>query len=161
MPRLSTTVTQGGADAFAVAELPTALTGIRGTAFRVLRMGYEFTLPAVPNFPIGAAAAQELELALSRRTKAAMPNANDVDVIQKWKWASPGRDTAVGYGPVVESAGVIVPGEQLLIVEDPIFALIDSTGTTGTWAAVVWFDYEAVRISDIDRLTLLTQSLEG
>ena len=158
MARLTATVLQGGADAFAQAELATALQGVKGTAYKVNMLRYEFILPAVAPFPAGVIALQDLELCLTRRTKAAMPNISDVDVIHKWAWAAQ-YTTLVGAGPVFSCVGFFVPQSEILIVEDPLFIQIDSTATTLTYSAVIDIDYDAVKISDIDRLSLLTLSL--
>jgi len=159
MARLTATVTQGGADAFAIANLATALSGIKGVAYKVLELSLEFILPAVAIFPIQVAAAQDLEVALARRTKAAMPNISDVDVIKKWAWAAV-FSTAVGQQEAFGYVASWVPQGEILIVEDPLFIMIDSTATTGIWSAVVNIEYEPQKISEIDRLSLLTLSLD-
>lgn len=158
MARLTATVTQGGADAFAQAEMATALTGIKGTAYLINAIRYELILPAVPVFPLNVAALQDISLALTRRTKAAMPNISDVDVIHKWKYTGTWT-TLVGSVAAFKAADVFEPKGEILVVEDPLFLQIDSTGSGAIWSAVVDVDYEVKKISDIDRLSLLTLSL--
>jgi hypothetical protein len=158
MSRLTATVTQGGADAFAQAEMATALTGIKGTAYQVLELSLEFILPALSNFPVQAAAAQRLDVCITRRTKSAMPNISDVDVIHKFSWSAI-YQTAAGWSPIFNPVSLWVPQGEVLVVEDPLYLQIDSTATTGTWSAVVNLEYEVKKISDIDRLSLLTLSL--
>lgn len=158
MPRLYTTVTQGGADAFAQAELATALAGVKGIAYLVKGIRFEFILPAVAAFPLGVAASQDLQLTLTRRTKAAAPTLADPDLIHKFKWAGI-YSTAVSWSPIFDVAGIYKPEGEILVVEDPLYVQIDSTGTGGIWSAVLAIDYETQKISDIDRLSLLTLSL--
>ncbi len=158
MSRLTTLVLQGGADAFVQAEMATALTGIRGTAYQINEIAYEMILPAAGPFPYGVDAAQRLELCLTRRTKAAMPNISDVDVIHKFAWTGV-RSSAVGYSDAFPAAGIFTPAGELLVVEDPLFVQLDSAGTGAIWSAILNIDYEVKKISDIDRLSLLTLSL--
>jgi hypothetical protein len=159
MPRISVTVTQGGADAFVEAELATALTGIVDRAYRVNEISYEVVTPASGN-PFGVAATMDFELALSRRSKTAMPNINDADLIKKFHVAEI-VSTLAGFQPIIDVAPVWQPraGQDILIVEDPLFVQLDSTATTATLAVILTLDYEVVSISQLDRLTLLTLSL--
>jgi hypothetical protein len=158
MSRLTVTALSGGADAFVQAEMATALTGIKGTAFKVLELSYEFVLPAVSVFPQGAAASQDVQISLTRRTKTAVPNLGDVDLIHKWAWSA-AYYTAANVNPPFPKVGRYQPPGEILIVEDPLYLQLDSTATTATWSVVVNLEYEVVKISDIDRLSLLTLSL--
>jgi hypothetical protein len=159
MARIYGNALQGGADAFVIASFATALEGQTELAYQVKQVGYEVILPATGQFPAtGVAAAQDLEIALLRRTKAAMPNYDDSDIIKKWKWGALGA-TAAGWPTTFESAGVWVPPLEVLVVEDPLYIALDSTATTLTYEVIVYIEYDVVRISQIDRLTLLTQSL--
>lgn len=155
MARISGSVTMGGADAFAIDTIQTALEGQTELAYSVKQITYEFDTTAVFT---AAVAAQDVELAITRRTKAAMPAVTDVDIIKKWHWGS-SIATAVGQIVMPELAGVWRPENETLIVEDPLYICIDSTATTLTLTGLVIIDYDIVRISAIDRLTLLTQSL--
>lgn len=160
MPRLTQVITEGAADAFVNTAMATALNGITRTAYRLLELTAEMVVPALPMFPTGAAAVQDFELCLSRRTKAAMPVISDVDVIQKFVRASHFA-TAVGYGPVFDPVLKWTPpaASRILIVEDPLYLQLDSTATGQALSFVVTLDYEVVSITELDRLTLLTQSL--
>lgn len=159
MSKISVLVTQGGADAFVEAQLPTALDGIVDRAYRVNEISFEVLTPPT-GYPFGAAAAMDLEIAITRRTKAAMPNIEDVDLIKKFHFAAQVL-TAVGATPIFEAAPVWQPrgGQDILIVEDPLFVQVDSTATGNAFAVRVMIDYEVVAISQLDRLTLLTLSL--
>jgi len=151
MPYLYASATQGGADAFVQAELATALTGQTRNAYRVQEITLELAQRIV------AVNASDLSVAITRRSKAAMPNITDVDVIRKFTWAV---GVAGASGAVAEETIVVwTPPAQVLIVEDPLYIQLDSTSTALTNTAIIRIEYEVVNISDIDRLTLLTQSL--
>jgi len=149
---LTGSVTQGSNDAFAQAEIATALQGISRTAFRIRELLFEFP-------GLGNANAVNIELALTRRTKAAMPNVNDRDVIAKYR-----RQQVLLTSGLInyETAPrfTFTEDDELLIVEDPIYFSIDSNATGASNVAYVRIGYERTNISDVDRLTLLTQSLE-
>lgn len=168
MARIIGSVVQGAADAFAIAEVQTALQGQTRQAFLVREVSLEFDqVPA----PLGGVAAnQDVEVALCRRTKAAMPNITDVDVIKKWHFGCT-FPTAVGQGVQPEGSSQLyrwtVPfpdAEKLddgaiIVVEDPLFLAIDSTATGNTLTGLIVIEFVVVTITELDRLTLLTQSL--
>jgi len=157
--RILATVTQGGADAFAQASMATALTGLTKTSYLIQEVHFEFILPAVSYFPLQVAAAQDLQICICRRSKTSMPNMTDFDIIKKFKWGG-SNPTAAGWSPIFQSAFSWKPEADVLIVEDPIYLQIDSTATAATWSCVVAIDYDVKSISEIDRLALLTQSLQ-
>lgn len=151
---LTGSVTQGSADAFAVSEIATALTGAGNIAFRVRELLFE-----LPNAALIAAATDQIEVALCRRTKAAMPNVTDRDVIAK---ISLGRQFTTSGDSVVEGVRRLTFSEddELLIVEDPLYLVVDSAATALASTVYCRIGYERASISAVDRLTLLTQSLE-
>lgn len=160
MARLTGTVTQGANDAFAIAEVQTALQGQTRNAYRIAEITAQLVLPANQSFPTQSASAlQSLQIALSRRTKTAMPNITDVDLLKLFELRS-AFATAVGYGNLMQGPFVWQPPSDMIVVEDPLYLMIDSNGTAVTWGAVVTIEYEVVTISEVDRLTLLTQSLQ-
>ena len=149
---LTGSVTQGGADAFAQAEIATALTGVSRVAFRIRELLFEIpriSLPATAN----------IELALTRRTKAAMPNITDRDVIAKIKVGHE-MVTSGGVTDMLVHRLTFTEDDELLVVEDPLYFQVDSSGTTLTQTVYCRIGYERATISDVDRLTLLTQSLD-
>lgn len=151
---LTGSVTQGSADAFAEAEVATALSGQSGLAFRVRELLFEVN----PLTLTGAA--DVLELALCRRSKTAMPNVTDRDVIAKIAWGL----SITTSGAALES-GVFrltySEDDDLIVVEDPLYFDFDSASTALTGTAYVRIGYTVEKISAVDRLTLLTQSLES
>lgn len=148
---LTGTVTQGSADAFAVGEIATALSGISNVAYRLRELLLE--LPAF------TATGSSIEVAITRRTKTAMPLISDRDVIAKvFRYA-----ILTTSGAYQQERVVRIPyaeDDELLIVEDPLYLVVDSTSTTLTSTFTARLGYERVSISALDRLSLLTQSLE-
>jgi hypothetical protein len=145
-------VTQGGADAFAVASLATALSGISNIAYRVRELLFE-----IPRMTIVAAG--NVEVALCRRTKAAMPNITDLDVIAKVKMGTELVGAAAGVAQEYVKRYAFSEDDELLIVEDPLYLAVDSNASTLTQTVYCRIGYERVNISAVDRLTLLTASL--
>lgn len=146
--------TQGGADAYIEAEIATALSGNTTNAFQVREIVIQF-----PRALTAGATLQDMYAGLWRRTKAAFPNANDRDVIISHGIAADiSTNGGIDYNWIVRFA--FSEDDQLLVVEDPIYFGFDSTGTGATSTAYVRVGYTVERISAIDRLTLLTQSLE-
>lgn len=154
---LTGSVTQGGADAFAQAEIATALTGVGNVAYRVRELLFEITNAQF----IHVANSSTFEIALSRRSKTAMPLVTDRDVIAKFK---SGAAQLTAVGEVTRQDGVIrytfTEDDEVLVVEDPIYLVVDGTATTLTLTVAARIGYERASISAVDRLTLLTQSLD-
>lgn len=151
---LSATLTQGGADAFAQTTIATALSGQTKTAYLLREICWEFT----GVFGFHRADASEISLSLTRKSFAAMPTLLEKAIISKWK-------RTFGYATSGFAAGdtvIRVPfdaDEAPIIVEDPIYAQIDSTATTEVNVVVVRLGYQLVNISEVDRLTLVANSL--
>jgi len=158
MGRLVATITQGGADAFVQATMETALTGQTKQAYKVLEIQIENA--NANSIFFGAGVAEEWEIALSRRSKAAIPEISDVDVIKKFKFGTT-YQTAVGQG--VQPDGILLwqppAGLEPIVVEDPLYIQLDSNATGLTHSAIVVVTYELVTISEVDRLNLIAQSL--
>lgn len=154
MARFLGSVTQGAADAFAQGTVVTGLEGQTTQAFRIQRIEVEFDYAAI----FALTAGNDIEVALSRRSKTAMPSIQDVDVIKKFHPAfALVTSGAAQQNNILEF--VPAPGEDIILVEDPIFLDIDSTATGIVQTALLVVTYEIVTISQIDRLLLITQSL--
>jgi hypothetical protein len=152
---LGLSVTQGGADAFAIsAAFDTGLSGQTQRAYRVRELLFEFPRPSA-----GAITNTNQELALCRRTKTAMPVITDKDVIAKVAWRVE-IATSGAYLLDAVKRSAFTEDDELLIVEDSLYLAIDSNATTLTSTAYCRIGYELVNISAVDRLTLLTQSLQ-
>lgn len=155
MARLIATVTQGSNDAFAEAEIQTALQGQTDRAYRIRRILYQ--LPG-PNSLSGSSNVQGR---ITRQSQASLPTIDDVSLIDAVEYQL-GVATAVGivkFDPIVEH--LFADELNVLIVEDPIYIQIDSnaTGASNTMRAVI--EYETVQISIADRLSLLQQLLSN
>jgi len=145
------TVTQGGADAFAIATVATALAGVTNVAYRVRELIYDFGRSPGVN-------ASSLELSLTRRIKTAMPLITDPDVLSKFRINAEFATSGLShYESVIRLT--FTEDDELLVVEDPLYFMIDSTLTALTQSAYCRIGYERVSISALDRLSLLTQSL--
>lgn len=155
MPTIYGSVTEGAADAFAEASIQTALEGQTANAYSVTAITFEFDTTHVI---AGNAAPMDVELALTRRTKAAMPNITDTDVVFKWHRGALGASN-IGWFGQPDLLFEYRPPSELIIVEDPIYFQIDSTATALTLTCLVAIEFEIVAISSLDRLTLLTLSL--
>lgn len=144
------TVVQGSADAFKEEMAATALTGQTKRAYRIDAILIEW--PTVLNIDNQVS----LELSITRRSKAAMPRISDIDVIYKAKIIG---DIVTSGGALTSGIVTFEPDGDLLIVEDPIYIQVDSNATalanTFSWQ----IRYTDKTISEVDRLTLLTQSL--
>ena len=147
---LRATLTQGSNDAFVQVEMDTGLAGQTRRAFRIGQIELEF--------PTTIAGSNALwEVALSRRSKAAMPNVSDLDVIRKFKQ----KNSLITSGAIVVPAiDVWVPQAEVLVVEDTMYWQLDTDQTSATNVVQARVLYDLVEISEIDRLTLLTQSLQ-
>lgn len=148
---LTFSTTQGGADAYAVSSTQTGLDSNSGLAFLIREIVIE--IPRV-SLPI----AGNVEVALCRRTKAAMPNVTDRDVILKRKVGSE-LVTSGGIALELVQRYPYAEDDELLVVETELFFCVDSNATTLTQTILGRVGYTVERISAVDRLTLLTQSL--
>lgn len=143
-------MTNGAADAFVQGSVITGLSGRQ--AYNVIAVYFEFVFGAWGT-PVDA---DNYELAISRRSKSAMPNISDSDVI--WK-------TANRYWQAVDGSGWrTVSGQynfdrEVPIVEETIYAQFDSAGSAVVSTAIVRLEVELDTMSDIDRLNLITRSL--
>ena len=145
------TATQGSADAFKESEIQTALSGQTQRAFRVREILFE-----LPN--IGNAAGVNVEVSLTRRTMAAMPNITDRNVIAKVTR----QQNLTTSGAYIHDRVVRLTfseDDELLIVEDPIYFQIDTASTTAANTGYARVGYELVNVSANDRLQLALQSL--
>lgn len=145
------TATQGGADAFVQAEIATALSGQSQRAMRVREILFE--LPSV-----GSANLATLEAAICRRTMASMPNVTDRNVIAKY-FRNVVLTTSGTYLGERVARLTFSEDDEVLVVEDPLYFVLDSNATSAANTAYARIGYELVNISANDRLQLALQSL--
>lgn len=143
-------MTQGSGDAFVQGSVLTGLSGRQ--AYNLRALFFEF-VPAAWTFANG----QDLSLAVTRRSKTAMPTLTDPDVI----WMRKFRAVMVTSGAIFfqQADSYVFPQEEVPIVEDTLYAQMDSTSLTNAWSSIIRLDVELDTISDIDRLNLITRSL--
>jgi hypothetical protein len=142
---------QGSADAFVQGSVLTGLTG--NQAYALLGVAKEILNAATL---MTAAADFEISMALTRRSKAAMPNISDSDVI--WKSVLAFNFTTSGVTELTLTE-YWKPDLEIPIVEETIYAQLDSTGTGAVQSAILRMDVEVDTMSPIDRLNLITRSL--
>lgn len=148
---LTATVTQGSNDAFAETEIPTGLAAVGNVAFRIRELVSEIPSLAATN-------AVEIEVALTRKTFAAMPSVTERTLLYKRKI----RVSLTTSGTFLEECVDRVKydaDDNLLIVEDPIYLSVDSNATSASNSVRIRIGYEQIRISEVDRLQLIAQTL--
>lgn len=141
-------LTQGSADAFVQSSVVTGLSGRQ--AYNLRSIYIEVTSAVVMN------ANSEYEVALTRRSKTSMPTISDTDVIYKWRFQHHFTTSgAVGR----EKTNVFTFAIEMPIVEETLYAQLDSSATSAVQTAVVRLEVELDTMSDIDRLNLIARSL--
>jgi hypothetical protein len=146
-------VTQGAADAFAVASLTTPIAG-RTTAALLIR---ELVFDGIP--PLSQANPTMFEFSLGRITVAASPNfATAKSVI--WREALQQVASAAGQASYPRTRRYKFTDEdRLLIVEDSLFLSVDSTGTSLASTLSVRIGYEEMSINEQERNAMLLELL--
>lgn len=156
---LRATVVQGGADAFVQGELTTGLFASETEGLMIRRLILQ---DVTNNAALGAVTSKDF--AISRRSKTAVPDITDVDCIFRWRTV---RDFLQ-----VTAAGLLFSGREQriwtyeypddaldrLVVEDPLFLDMDSDGTTVPNTINVRIECEIVKLSQIERLSLLNRN---
>lgn len=148
------TLTQGGADAFVQGSVATNLAN-SGYAWNLVRARFMLRNPGTIMAATGADF--EISTSVTRRSKAAIPNLADVDVITAYQRMKI-MDTAVGF--VIADLSFKEEYEPPIVLpEETIYAQLDSTGSGLTLVGDWKLEYELVKISEVDRLTILARSL--
>jgi hypothetical protein len=148
--RFATQVTQSGADVFTQVVVNTGLLGQTKAAYRILDINWEWTT-VIPHTATCSRAIQ-----LTRRSKAVESLINDKDMLFKTK---EGERITTSGAFIQNLTGIYNPEGDILLVEDPVYVAIASSLTAVANSAVLVVNYEIITISEVDRLTLLTQSL--
>lgn len=141
---------QGGADAFVQGSVVTGL-GAR-QAYALKGVGIQL----LSNIP--ATEAANIQVAITRRSKTAMPNVSDPDVLHYFEIHARSL-SAVGFAANMSRYIYQLAPFNIPLVEDPIYACLDSAATTIVNSVIVRLDVELDSISDIDRLNLIARSL--
>lgn len=148
---LSATVTQGSADAFATTSVAT---GLANASLGYKVRGITYQCPAFVETDC------DFQLQVVRRVPTAIVAITDRTLVH-----------ALDFNLIITTSGQqIYPrlrefwfddNLDLLLVEDPIYFSIDSSGTSATNAARVRIYYEEVRLSETAKLAALTESLNA
>lgn len=146
------TLTQAGADGFIQATIATALSGLTKVSYRLAEI--QLDLPRVS--PIDQS---NLQFSLTRKSFAAMPTSLEKSLIWSWSIQSASQ-SAVGFA-FFEKTKIFrfSDDDAPIIVEDPIYAQFKSALTTLTQTVTGRLGYWQDSISEVDRLTLVANSL--
>lgn len=145
------TVTQGSADAYAESQIVTGLGSVGNRAFQIREILWR--IPQVANIN-GAG----IVLTLSRKTFSTQPQVTERTLIHRFeRYVTFSTSGATVQGQVERLA--FSEQDNFLIVEDPIYFQIDSDLTTVANVGRVRIGYVPVAISELDRLTLINNTL--
>ena len=149
---LSASAIQGSADSYKETAITTELIPANGFAFSIKKM--EFCL-ADTGATLIQNVAQRLLVALSRDTKAAMPELSDADVLYK-KSIDFGAVTSGGLE--IERSFEYAPAGGLFIVEPTIYLQFDTTATSIANTLYARIFYEEIKLSEVEILRLLNNA---
>lgn len=148
---LSGLVTQASNDAFVTGSMATGLANL-SLGYRVRRIEYQLPAPVEGD--------SDVEVQLVRRIPTAMVAITDRTLIHDYSAFVKVTTSGIFlYHGIVE---VNYPNDfELLIVEDPIYFSLDTTGTSASNSARFRVYYEEVRLSETAKLAALTESLNA
>lgn len=154
---LYATLTQGGADAFVQGSISTGLTGLNTTAYQLRELVIEY---GVAGSGQGVSSVtSNWEIAITRKSMTAMPVITEKSVIAKFKRSM----SLTTSGAVIADTVARYTWDEdngPLIVEDPFYAQLDTAATTAVNVVEMRFGYVQVKVSEVDRLQLITNSLQ-
>jgi len=149
-------IVQGVADAFTQGSVATALSGRQ--AYNLKGILFEFgcatTIAALADALNGTIS--DIVLTVTRRSKTWSPFVNDPDVIFKKAMAFCITTSGAYWWP---ASDYWKPEIEIPIVEDTLYAQLDSTASGLTVTCTLRLDLELDTISDLDRLNIITRSL--
>jgi len=157
LQRAVVSATQGGADAFVEAQL---LTNLENTSFAYAIRGIEWEFPNIDALSAATLTDANFVFTITRRSKAAIPQISDLDVMFK-QAVIINAHTAAGYMylPGLSGYHLVPEVSELIAPENVLYLQLDSTSTGLANKVNVALDYDLVRISEVDRLTILARSL--
>lgn len=141
---------QGGADGFIQTQQSTPIQSA-GFAMRIRELTWIW-----PRLTM--AANQQVQLAVSRKSFAAMPALTEKTLV----YYDEARSEILTSGAIVWTPArqrVFSEDEAPAIVEPTLYAQFDSNGTGLTSTVVLRVGYLVEKISDVDRLTILANTL--
>lgn len=137
---------QGAADAFVAATLNTGINVAANGAYRIKEIMWEFPT-------LNAAASPNIEWALSRASKTSMPTLADDDILFKNKRVCY-QQTGVGF-QWLENVLIYTPQEDIILIEEQVFILLDSNATGLANTMVGRLTVEAAKVSTDERIAIL------
>lgn len=148
------TLTQGGADAFVQASISTALTGQTKVAYRMASLEVELPLYI-------ATAVNDMQFSITRKSFAAFPTSM---ILEKSMIHYYRRNVHVATAVGFEINDRVMTwrwsdDDAPIIVEDPLYAQLDSASTGLTSVLYGRIGYWLDTISEVDKLTLVANSL--
>lgn len=150
MPKLVGSVTQGSNDAYAEDSIVTGLTNLANVAWSIQLIQFEVT-GAIPGVNLA-----NIEMCLSRGSKAAMPLISDRDVIFKARNVVTFTTSGATFQPMIFSFS---PSSELLIVEDTIYLQIDSASTSITSTFHASIEVAQKKVTEQQRLSILASRI--
>jgi hypothetical protein len=152
---LVATATQGSADAFVQQSIVTGLQAIGDIGYKIRRVF--FSLPA----PVEVDSA--VYVSVTQKSMSATPAISERSLIAAIHRAV--RLTTSGIF-VYDTAGARDlfrwdDDEDMVIATDPLYLQLDSDATSASNVAVVRIDYQEVRLTETQRLSIMNNALTG
>jgi len=142
------TLTQGSADAFVQSSVLTGLSG--NQAYNLVGVAWQFASTVVDTNNV------EYTWHINRRSKAAIALLSDTDIIMLFGFQMKLTTSGASHN---ERAGYWKPEVQIPIVEETLYACLDSTSSSTANTVILRLDVELDTMQPIDRLNLITRSL--
>lgn len=147
-------LTQGSADAFVQNSVLTSLAN-SGYAWGLVRVRFE--LGNLATFMAATGADFEIQASLTRRSKTAVAQLSDVDTI--WRFSRVKMlESAVGFG-FFDPGGTIEFDPPIVLPEEVIYGQLDSTGSGIALTSTFRLEYELLKVTEVERLSILARSL--
>lgn len=147
--QLITTLIQGATDAFIQSSINTGLSASGNQGYTIDEIQFEVTSPS-------GLAAYNVELALSRASKATMPTLADDDVLHKFKkQVSLTTSGAVLFDNIVSYK----PEGKILIIEETLYAMLDTNATGQVNTAIMKIIVSPVKVTTDERIAILQSRL--
>lgn len=150
---LYATLTQGSNDAFVQTQIATALLNVSGVAYRLRELVIEYGAAGGAS-GVGTIGNAGYDVSLTTKSMSAQPNLTEKS--QLWKAKHINAFTTSGMAIFEQVYRYQWSTEDnLLIVEDPVYMQLDSNGSSASNVVYARIGYEAVSISDIDKLLIM------
>jgi len=149
------TATQGSADAFVQASITTGLQAIGDIGYKIRRVS--FFLPSL----IGADSA--VFASVTQKSFAAFPTFNERSLVafiyKGMELTTSGMTVDYNSGP--STTFVWDDDMDMVIATDPLYLQLDSTSTAAANVAYCRIDYQEIRLTETQRLSIMNNALTG